>query len=131
MLSRFALLQAQSGFTGLGENLMDNDESVKVASFQIVRQGLDDFVNVTTRTCTGWYWGCMPALVVGITVRWFAAGLIHVSGRSQQAKKPIQETLTTDVYSFASLLAYLAVFGGLIAIAVLLITYQQVIDYSQ
>ena len=131
MVSRFASLQAQSGFTDLGENLMDNDESVKVASFQIVGQGLDDFENVTTRTCTGWYWGCMPALVVGITVRWLAAGVIHVSGRSQQAKKPIQETLTTDFYSFASLLAYLAVFGGLIAIAVLLITYQQVIDYYQ
>ena len=69
---------------------------MRAASFRILGQGLDDFGTVTQRSFVGWYWGVLPALTVGVLIRWVAAGAIHVSDRSKQAKKSLFFTLNED-----------------------------------
>jgi hypothetical protein len=43
---------------------------------------------VVQHTCNGWYWEVLPAVAVGVTVRFLAAGAIHAFYRSKQARKP-------------------------------------------
>ena len=83
-------LPAQSGFT------VDTDEAVNFpldrTSFSILSLAEND-AGVIEESCSGWYWGILPALLVGLTVRWLAAGAIHLSGRSMQAKSPFLKEL--------------------------------------
>ncbi|CAB9510243.1 Putative white-brown complex homolog protein 30 [Seminavis robusta] len=46
-------LPAQTGFTNLGEALVEVEEIGRVASFKIVGQGMNDFGTVITRDCNG------------------------------------------------------------------------------
>jgi hypothetical protein len=48
---------------------------------------------VVQHTCNGWYWGVLPAVAVGVTVRFLAAGAIHAFYRSKQARKPFVSDL--------------------------------------
>jgi ABC-type multidrug transport system ATPase subunit len=55
-------------------------------SFSLIQMGqLDSSVN--TPSCSGWYWGILPAVLVGFTVRFAALGCVNCLNRSQQAKK--------------------------------------------
>lgn len=112
----FALcLQVQSGFTGLGPNFQG--EALQAASFQITGQGLNDFGNITQRSFDGWYWGALPAFIVGVLIRWVAAGAIHVSDRSKQAKKPLFHTLNERKTRYLVLGFYYLVLIGLFGAA--------------
>ena len=79
-------LPAQSGYT------LQPDLSVEfplpLNSFSLTSLAGND-EGVVNKSCTGWYWSFWPALFVGITVRYIAAGVIHASQRGKQAKKSL------------------------------------------
>jgi hypothetical protein len=85
-------LPQQSGYT------LDADLSVSfplpLTSFSLTSLAGND-LSVVQRSCSGWYWSFWPAFMVGLTVRYLAAGLIHVSDRGKQAKKSLWEELQT------------------------------------
>jgi hypothetical protein len=112
--SWFVSLQAQSGFTGLGENI--RGDALQVASFKILGLGLNDLGTITQLSTDGWYWGVLPAFLVGLWLRWVGAGVIHVSDRPKQAKKPFYEIM--DASLAMNIIFYLIVFGLLLAAAV-------------
>jgi len=49
--------------------------------------------DVVHRSCDGWYWSWWPAFLVGLTIRFLAAGALHVFDRSKQAKHSFLEEL--------------------------------------
>jgi len=77
--------------------------------------------SVVQQSCNGWYWGVAPAILVGITIRFLAAGVIHVSDRSKQAKKPLQDQLKTQKRAVCMLVVFLFVFQVLFILACWLI----------
>jgi hypothetical protein len=103
--------KVQSGFTNFGPNFQG--EALQASSFQITGQGLNDLGNVTQRSFDGWYWGILPAFTVGVLIRWIAAGAIHVSDRSKQAKKPLLHTLKEKKTGYLILVFYYLVLIGL------------------
>ena len=48
---------------------------------------------VVQRSCDGWYWSFWPAILVGLTIRFAAAGALHVCNRSKQAKHSMMDEL--------------------------------------
>lgn len=94
---------------------------MQVASFRLVAQGLNDFGNVIQQDCNGWYWGVLPAFVVGLTIRWIAGGVNHLSGRPQQAKKPTTTALANRKESQVALSFFLTVLVALVALSVFLV----------
>jgi len=82
-------LPEQSGFTQT-EIAFSYPEEANL--FYVAHLARND-AGVSNQSCSGWYWGAVPALLVGLTIRILAAGCIHVSGRSQQAKRPLVEEL--------------------------------------
>lgn len=79
-------LPQQSGFTRIPE--ISANLPLDFTSFAFVNLGLNE-PNLMSRSCNGFYWGVIPALLVGFTVRYLAAGVIHLSDRSKQIKKPV------------------------------------------
>lgn len=116
------VLPIQSGFTNLGKSFQG--EALRTASFQMLGLGLHDFGNITQQSVRGWYWGVLPAFCVGLTVRWLGAGLIHVSHRSEQAKKPITYLLRHDRKAPFVLFGFVAILIGLIVTDIWLLERQ-------
>jgi len=79
-------LPAQSGFTV--EPTSINFPVDLVGSFHLVGLAQNDS-SVVRFSCHGWYWGVLPAFMVGLSLRVLAAGVLHVSDRSKQAKKSL------------------------------------------
>lgn len=82
-------LPVQSGFT---VDKYAFNFPLDVSASALAHLGQNDR-SVIQQTCNGWYWGVLPAFAVGLTVRYLAAGVIHVSYRSKQAKKPLFSTI--------------------------------------
>ena len=82
-------LPSQSGFTIDPTSV---NFPLQLNSFSLV-QLAQNSRSVVQRSCYGWYWGVLPALFVGITIRFLAGGVIHISDRSKQAKKPLWNDL--------------------------------------
>ena len=76
--------------------------------------GNDD--SVTDQSCNGWYRGLVAPIFVGLFVRFLGAGLIHVCGRSKQAKKPLREDMKKDTSLRYTILAYVTALLTLFAI---------------
>jgi len=85
-------LPEQSGFTQRDAPSFPLESN----SFALLSLAQNDADNVNQQSTSGWYWGVWPALFVGLTVRVAAFGAIHVSGRSQQAKRPLREELASS-----------------------------------
>jgi hypothetical protein len=74
---------------------------------------------VVQHTCNGWYWGVLPAVAVGLTVRFLGAGAIHAFYRSKQARKPfvsdlLQRPLSKNrvfLTSVTYMITFLCLFG--------------------
>ena len=85
--------------------------------------------SVVQRSCDGWYWSFLPALAVGITVRYVAAGLIHVSGRGKQARKPLTEELRSKSFRenpvAQSVVIYFVGFFALFVITCVFLTWER------
>jgi hypothetical protein len=89
----YRCLPPQSGLTVDDESIHFNRSwTVLVKVFGMA--GHDP--NATQQSCGGWYWGVLPSLFVGLTVR-FAAGLaMHTFNRSMQTKKPLLFEMKRD-----------------------------------
>ena len=111
--------QAQSGFTGFGPNL--SGQMYWGTTMHILGLARNDFYVATQQSFDGWTWGALPAFVVGLWVRWTAAGLIHVSDRPKQAKKPLHQMLIRHPIGFVWLFLYLAIWCGLLVTSCYLI----------
>ncbi|CAB9504093.1 Putative white-brown complex homolog protein 30 [Seminavis robusta] len=94
-VSEHRCLPAQSGFTQ--EPYAVNFPPDKTA-FAILGLAENDST-VTTRTCNGWFWYILPCIMVGVTIRIAAGGLIHVVGRSQQAKRSFSAEIKAEIKS--------------------------------
>ncbi len=79
-------LPAQSGFT-IDPSSVNFPIDI-VGSFHLIGLAQND-LSVVQRSCNGWYWGVLPAFLVGISLRVLAAGVLHVSDRSRQNKKSL------------------------------------------
>jgi hypothetical protein len=84
-VAEFRCLPEQSGFT---QTAIAINFPQELNSFALIGLAQND-PSVQEQSCSGWYWGALPALLVGLTIRWAAVGAIHVSERSKQAKKPL------------------------------------------
>lgn len=94
-VSEHRCLPPQTGFT---QEHAPNFPPDKTA-FAIVGIAQNDF-HATERSCDGWFWYVLPALMVGLTVRFLAVGLLHVVGRSQQAKQPLFKQMSDEMSSY-------------------------------
>lgn len=81
-VSEHRCMPVQSGFPQYNAPNFPPDKT----AFAILGLAQND-ASVNNRSCEGWFWYVSPCIVVGITIRVLAGGLIHVVGRSQQAKK--------------------------------------------
>jgi len=87
-------LPAQSGFTQDAAPNFPPDGT----SFSILGLAQNDS-HVGNQTCDGWFWYVLPCIFAGLTVRVAAGGLIHVVGRSQQAKKSYSKIIAEELRS--------------------------------
>ncbi|CAB9522559.1 Putative white-brown complex homolog protein 30 [Seminavis robusta] len=112
-VSESRVLPVQSGFTEFGINV--GGGMFEAMSFKITGLGLNDFYNVTQRSTDGWYWGALPAFLVGLLIRWASLGFIHVSDRAKQAKKPMLHTVAKKgALAWIALFLYSAILIGLL-----------------
>lgn len=44
-------------------------------------------------SCNGWYWSVVPALLIGLTIRYLAIGAMHTMYRGQQTKEPLTSVM--------------------------------------
>ena len=83
-------LPAQSGFTVEPTSVDFPVDSA--GSFHLEGLAQND-LSVVQLSCSGWYWGVVPAFFVGLSIRILAAGIFQVSERSRQNKKSIWSEL--------------------------------------
>ena len=91
-VSEHRCLPEQSGFTVKNAPNFPPDKN----SFALLGLAQNDST-VTIYSCDGWFWYVLPAFFVGLTIRVAAGGLIHVVGRSQQAKKPFLSLISEEL----------------------------------
>jgi hypothetical protein len=99
-------------------------EMFKATAMYSVRMAYNDFYVATQQNFNGWNWCALPSFCVGLWVRWISVGLIHVSERPKQAKKPLLQTLFSEPLGFLWLFLYLAIFTGLLVASCYLIVRQ-------
>lgn len=119
VVSEMKCLPPQTGFTQTDEA---TNFPVGEDSFSFLSIGQLDS-NVTDFSCSGWYWGILPAFMVGLTIRFAAFGAINSLNRSKMAKKSFLFELrnkgTPRLY--LAVLAYGLCLGGLIGVSCWLI----------
>jgi hypothetical protein len=86
-------LPEQSGYTVQPSSV--NFPIGDVGSFTLVGLAQND-LSVVQHSGNGWYWGVLPAFMVGLTVRVLALGTLHVSDRPRQNKKPLMYELKRE-----------------------------------
>lgn len=124
-VSEHRCMPPQSGFTQAVAPNFPPDQT----AFAILGLAQNDS-SVGNRSCDGWFWYVLPGIVVGLTIRVLAGGLIHVVGRSQQAKKSflvqIGEELKSPGPKTVTLVftVYLIILGALISTSSWLILRQ-------
>lgn len=84
-------LPEQSGFTVVETSV--NFPIDQVGSFALVGLAQNDS-SAVRQSYNGWYWGILPSLWVGLTIRVVAGGILHVSDRSKQARKSLWFDIT-------------------------------------
>jgi hypothetical protein len=105
-VSAHRCMPVQSGFTQIVTNVTNNIPADK-NSFAIVSLAQNDS-SVIIPSCGGWYWYVLPAVMVGLTIRIAAGGLIHVVGRSQQAKRSLASEIMREFRSNERKTAFLS-----------------------
>lgn len=83
IVSDMKCLPAQTGFTVAVDAINFPKEK---SSFHVFSWGMNDS-SVTDPSCSGWYWNVLPAVMVGITLRFAAFGVINSFNLEQQSKK--------------------------------------------
>lgn len=90
-VSEHRCMPEQSGFTQFNAPNFPPDKT----SFAIIGLAQNDS-STTIRSCSGWFWYVLPCFFVGMTIRVFAGGLIHVVGRSEQSKKSFFQEISDE-----------------------------------
>ena len=70
----------------------------------------------TERSCNGWYWSVIPAILLGLTVRYLAILAMHGFNRSQQTKKPLLYVMRRNTRVALKVVVYVLVFCVLFAV---------------
>ena len=104
----------QSGFTDYAVNF--KGDVLNTASFVILGLGQLDLGTISQRSFAGWYWGALPAFVIGLWLRWLAGGIIHISDRPKQAKKPLHKIMTPKLA--VTVAVYMLILLGLLGASV-------------
>jgi hypothetical protein len=110
-VAEWRCLPSQSGFT-VSQDAVNFPMTYSSTSFLHLAQ---NDPNVVERTFQGWYWGVLPAFMVGLTIRVLAGGLIHVSDRSKQAKRSLSRELPKLKWH---ILFFVLVVAGMAAVTV-------------
>lgn len=98
--------------------------ALELTSFQILNYGLNDFDIIVQRSSNGWYWGAIPSLFIGLSIRWLALGALYATNRTKQAKKSLQYVLKRQVIGRLWFCVYMAILLGLIAGSVFFIVHE-------
>lgn len=120
-------MEVQSGFTEFSQIYNETTHisvtfhraalEYNVSSFQILHYGLNDFGEIIQRSCSGWYWGALPCLMVGLVLRWLALGAMYGTNRSSQGKRSFHYTLNYQASARRWFLAYVLILAALLAAA--------------
>lgn len=110
-VAEWRCLPSQSGFTVLQDAI---NFPISYSSFSLLHLAEND-PNVVERTFNGWYWGVLPAFVVGLTICVLAGGVIHVSDRSKQANRSLASELPKLKWH---IFVFVLVVAGMAAIAI-------------
>jgi hypothetical protein len=116
-VSEHRCLRPQSGFTQEDAPNFPSDKT----SFALLGIAQNDS-NAMNHSCDGWYWYVLPAFMVGLTIRLMAGGLIHIVGRSQQAKQSILKEMENELKSHGPkttvmvFLCYIIILLGLLTV---------------
>jgi uncharacterized membrane protein YciS (DUF1049 family) len=108
-VGEYRCLPAQSGWT-----VEDESMSYDRAYTLMQQRGLAVHDrNATQQSCGGWYWGVLPSLFVGLTVRYAGWLAMHTSNRAQQTKKSLLFEIKRDKKVWLLLFSLLAILFGL------------------
>ena len=81
----------QSGWTVADESVnFDRSNSVMMHAYA------KHDPNATIRSCGGFYWGILPTLFVGLTIRFAGLLAMHMSNRGKQTKKSLLFEMKRD-----------------------------------
>jgi hypothetical protein len=108
-VGEYRCLPAQSGWTVDDESVNFDRTYTLMHSFGFA--GHDP--NATQQSCNGWYWGVLPSLFVGLTVRYVAFLAMHACSRSQQTKKSLLFEVKRDKKVCVVIVALVAILFGL------------------
>jgi hypothetical protein len=111
-VGEYRCLPQQSGFT-IAEGAVNRQWNTSM-TVNLGYAGLDP--PASERSCNGWYWSLLPAILVGITVRLMAIGAMHGFSRSQQTKKPLLYVMKKDSHVMRVVIAYFFLLAGLFAV---------------
>lgn len=82
--------------------------------FGLPLQGHDP--DAVRKTCNGWYWSVVPAILVGLTVRYAAWLCMYGFQRGQQTKRSLLGMMKNERRIRTNVLAYLLALAGLICL---------------
>lgn len=108
-VGEYRCLPEQSGYTILPSSV--NRQSNSSMTILLGYAGHD--YNAVRWSCNGWYWSVLPAILIGITVRYLAIGAMHAFYRGQQTKKSLWFVMRKSVRVAIAVLVYFLVFAGL------------------
>mmetsp|Transcript_9291 Transcript_9291/g.13972 ORF Transcript_9291/g.13972 Transcript_9291/m.13972 type:complete len:1312 (-) Transcript_9291:1353-5288(-) len=109
--------------------VIDSNASANVTEFprnatglNFLGLGLWDNSDVVTQSFSGWYWGLLPSFMVGLTIRFTSAFLLHLTDRPRQLKRPLlNEMMQWSFFDYVYVLFSLFYVGVLYYVTVLLL----------
>lgn len=104
----------QHGFTWA-----DNDSSIFEKSSYFLRYGGNDS-DVYGMSKNGWYWGVLPSIFVGLTIRTLGFILIHACNRPNRLKQKLSSDLKNNSSVQIGSVLFVGLFTGFAVIAAIL-----------
>ncbi|CAJ1948621.1 unnamed protein product [Cylindrotheca closterium] len=126
--SEHRCLPEQSGWTVSTESI-NFDRSNTLMAYNRFSYARHD-PNATIYDCGGWYWGILPSIFVGITVRYLGFLAMHGFNRGKQTKKPIVHEIGKDRKCGILVLVLFLGFVALAALTTWLYTHDYEPDYE-
>jgi len=127
-VSEHRCLPEQSGWTVAAESVNFDRLNTLMRYSRFSFAGHDP--NATLFSCGGWYWGILPSLFVGITVRYLGFMAMHGFNRGKQTKKPVWHEIKKDKSCGILVLVLILVFIGLVALTTYLYIHDLEPDYE-
>mmetsp|Transcript_31805 Transcript_31805/g.77040 ORF Transcript_31805/g.77040 Transcript_31805/m.77040 type:complete len:1246 (-) Transcript_31805:208-3945(-) len=126
--SEHRCLPEQSGWT-VSEESINFDRANTLMAYRRFSYARHD-PNATLYDCGGWYWGILPTIFIGITVRYLGFLAMHGFNRGKQTKKPVFHEIQKDGKCGILVVVLLLVLIGLIAFTTWLYTRDLEADYE-